>query len=283
MTGGDDPGLDDGPDERTLQSGRAWQHPSEVGLATRGRADRRRSTFVASGVVLGGVGLLITGVVLGGLKEPADTTASTLPVERADLSVATVSVADGAKGTVTGVVVDDAGHVIVDATALGDADQVWAKCGDGELQPAEVVGSDPDTGLVLLQLEDPSGVPVSVARTPPNPGSELRLVRARGGVAAAVPAVAVAAPAQHTGQLMNLVAASTPRHFEASLPDAAASTGDAAAREIGLTGSMAFDRAGRLLGIVTDDTATTGGADAVHVLTASEVMDAADRLIAAHD
>lgn len=283
MTGGDDPGLDDGPDERTLQSGRAWQHPSEVGLATRGRADRRRSTFVASGVVLGGVGLLITGVVLGGLKEPTETTVSTLPVERADLSVATVSVADGAKGTVTGVVVDDDGHVIVDAAALGDADQVWAKCGDGELQPAEVVGSDPDTGLVLLQLEDPSGVPVSVARTPPVPGSELRLVRARGGVAAAVPAVATAAPAPHTGQLMNLVVAATPRHFEASLPDTAASTGDAAARGIGLAGSMAFDRSGRLLGIVTGDPDAAGGADAVHVLTASEVMDAADRLIAAHD
>lgn len=283
MTGGDDPGLDDGPDERTLQSGRAWQHPSEVGLATRGRADRRRSTFVASGVVLGGVGLLLTGVALGGLKEPADTTTSTLPVERADLSVATVSVADGAKGTATGVVVDDDGHVIVDAAALGDTDQVWAKCGEGELQPAEVVGSDPDTGLVLLQLEDPSGVPVSVARTPPTPGSELRLVRARGGVAAAVPAVAAAALAPHTGQLMNLVVASTPRHFEASLPDAAASNGDAAAGGIGLAGSMAFDRAGRLLGIVTGDPDAVGDADAVHVLTASEVMDAADRLIAAHD
>lgn len=283
MTGGDDPGLDDGPDERTLQSGRAWQHPSEVGLATRGRADRRRSTFVASGVVLGGVGLLLTGVVLGGLKEPSDTTTSTLPMERADLSVATVSVADGAKGTVTGVVVDDDGHVIVDAAAIGDADRVWAKCGDGELQPAEVVGSDPDTGLVLLQLEDPSGVPVSVSRTPPAPGSELRLVRARGGVAAAVPAVAAAAPAPHTGQLMNLVAASTPRHFEASLPDAAASNSDASAPGIGLTGSMAFDRAGRLLGIVTGVPDTGGDADAVHVLTASEVMDAADRLIAAHD
>ena len=90
MTGGHDPSAEHGPDERALQSGRAWQHPSEVGLATRGRVDRRRSTLIASGVVLGGVGLLLSGLVMGTMDDPASATTSTVPLQRADQSVALV-------------------------------------------------------------------------------------------------------------------------------------------------------------------------------------------------
>jgi hypothetical protein len=281
MTGGDDPGPHDGPDDPTSRGDRMWQHPSEVGLATRGRADRRRSTLVASGVVLGGLGLLVTGVALGGMKESTVTTMSTLPVERAELSVATVSVTDGtdgSTGTVTGVVVDGEGHLIVHSAALGDAESVWAKCGDGDLQPATVLGTDTDTDLTLLQLEDPSGVPVSVSTTLPRAGTELRLFGAQGGLDTAIPAVAGEPPPRSTGQLLNLVSASSPTHFVAAL--AAEGSSAATAQGGDLAGSMAFDPAGRLLGIVAGDGGPSPDDGAVHVLAALEVLDAAERLIA---
>lgn len=286
MTGGDDPGLDDGPDDPALHDARVWQHPSEVGLATRGRADRRRSTLVASGVVLGGIGLLVTGVALGGMKEPVGTTPSTLPVERAELSVATVSVtggSDGSVGTVTGVVVDGDGHLIVHADTLGEAESVWAKCGDGDLQPATVLGTDPVTDLTLLELEDPGGVPVSISTTPPTPGSEMRLVRARGGVDAAVPAVAGEAQPQQGGRILNLIAMSAPSHFVASLGTSDDAGSGATASPDELAGSLAFDRAGRFLGLVAGDTSDPvqpDGDGAVRLLSATEVLGAAERLLA---
>jgi hypothetical protein len=215
------------------------------------------------------------------MKESTGTTMSTLPVERAELSVATVSVTDGndgSTGTVTGVVVDGEGHLIVHSAALGDAESVWAKCGDGDLQPATVLGTDTDTDLTLLQLEDPSGVPVSVSTTLPRAGTELRLFGAQGGLDTAIPAVAGEPPPRSTGQLLNLVSASSPTHFVAAL--AAEGSSAATAQGGDLAGSMAFDPAGRLLGIVAGDGGPSPDDGAVHVLAALEMLDAAERLIA---
>ena len=272
MTGGDDAGTDGGPDERALQSGRAWQHPSEVGLATRGRADRRRSTLVASGVVLCGAGLLLAGVALGTMSETANATTSTLPVERAELSVAMVMSTTGDVATrATGLVVDDDGHLLVDSGAVDGADEIRARCSDGEVLGARVIGRDPVTDLSLLQLERPTGVPASVADTPPSPGVELRVVRGDDTVDGGVAVSAAEDATDHVGQLINLSGTSTPRHFMATVTDGGADPAE-------LQGGMVFDRSGRLAGVVTtDDDATSS--DAVKVLSAAGAMGVADELL----
>ena len=200
MTGGDEWGTEDGPDQRALQSGRGWQHPSEVGLATRGRADRRRTTMIASGVLLGGLGVLLSGLVIGNLGgDPATATASTLPVQRAERSVALVMSYEGDDATsASGLVLDDQGHLLVDADAVSGADRVWAKCADGEMQPAEVVGEDDRTGLVVLRIDRPRGDPVAVADLPPPSGEELRVLSARHGGADPTMALDVDPPSPST-------------------------------------------------------------------------------------
>jgi hypothetical protein len=269
MTGGDDTGADPGADERDVHGDRVWRHPSEVGLAQRGRVDRKRSTLIASGVLLGGVGLLLSGVVLGTMEEPANATTSTLPLERAELSVAHVMVDGDPTHAATGLVLDDEGHVLVDGSAVDGVDSVWVRCsGAAEGGMATVVGRDDATDLAVLQLQQPSGVPASVATAPPDTGSELRLVRAgdRATDAVALSAAGEAGLPSGSARWINLSGSPAPRHFLATVPQG--STPDA------LRGGMVFDRSGRLSGVIG-----TGDGDTVHVLSAADAVEAAEELI----
>jgi len=283
MTGGDEWGTEDGPDERALQSGRGWQHPSEVGLATRGRADRRRTTMIASGVLIGGLGVLLSGLVIGNLGGPATATASTIPVQRAERSVALVMSYEGDDATSSsGLVLDDQGHLLVDSDTVTGADRIWAKCADGEMQPAEVVGSDDSTGLVVLRIDRPRGDPVSVAELPPSSGEELRVVSSRHGGADPTMALDVDAPAPSaSGRLINLTEVAPARHFSATVRHSAVEPAITRRPPGGLRGAIVFDRAGRLAGIVTEDPGVTGtGVDRVQMITASDAVDAADGIVA---
>jgi len=292
MTGGDEwgtedrldeRGTEDRPDERALQSGRAWQHPSEVGLATRGHADRRRSTMIASGVLIGGLGVLLSGLVIGNLGGPATATASTIPVQRAERSIALVMSYEGDDATSSsGLVLDDEGHLLVDADAVTGADRIWAKCADGEMQPAEVVGEDRSTGLVVLRIDRPRGDPVSVADLPPSPGEELRVVSARHDGADPTMALDVDAPAPSAAsRLINFTESAPARHFSATVRSDAVEPVITDRTPGGLHGAIVFDRAGRLAGIVTQDPGITGtGVDRVQMIAAADAMDAADDIVA---
>ncbi len=271
MTGGDDTGADPGADPRGLHGERPWQHPSEVGLAHRGRVDRKRSTLIASGVLLGGIGLLLSGVVLGTMEEPANATTSTLPLERAELSVAHVMADGDPSHAATGVVLDDQGHVLVDGDAVEGVDTVWVRCsGAAQGTMATVVARDAATDLAVLQLPEPSGVPASVASDTPGAGAELRLVRAgeRPTDAVTLAATSTTTEPRRSGQLITLSRTVQPRHYLATVTD----TSDVES----LRGGMVFDRSGRLSGVVSSD---VGDDSTVRVLSAADAVGAAEEML----
>lgn len=282
MTGGHEPGAEHGPDQRALQSGRSWQHPSEVGLATRGRADRRRSTLIASGVVLGGVGLLLSGVVMGTMEDPASATTSTMPVERATPSIAYVRAGEGDEQTdATGLVIDDRGHVLVDAAAVAGADDVWAVCPGGELTRATVVDVHEPTDLAVLQMEDPYGAPAPLADEVPPAGARLQVVQARRDDEQATEVSALDRPRPGVVQLIDLTGAIEPEHYWAALvgpvDGAAAAAVPASATSGDLTGGMVVDRSGRVAGMVTEGGADSGGL--VRVLAPADLALAAEQVL----
>lgn len=242
-----------------------------MGLAVRGRVDRRRSALIASGVVLGGLSLLLSGVLLGGMEEPGGTTTSTIPSQRGAQSVASVMItSDDKMSSATGVVLDDDGHVLVDASAVDGATEIWARCTDGELQPATVLGTDPATDLSVLRMESGAGVPASIATATPASGADLQLVATEGAATTMRPSVVTAGTRDEPARLIDLRAIGAPVRF------AVAPSG---AVDEPLRGAMAFDRAGRLSGIVTTDVDASG---TVEVIAASDAAVAAARVIAAH-
>lgn len=263
MTGGEHPGDDDWAPE----DGRVWRHPSEVGLATRGRVDRKRSTLLASGVLIGGLGLLISGVLLGATDGPATATTSTVPLERAELSVAQVMTDSTSASTATAIVLDDQGHLLVDAGAVESASTVWVRCSGSPAVPASVVARDDDADLAVLRMDEPDGVPASVRAGLPRPGSELVVVRA-GEPAVSGTQLAAEEPATNPlRDAIRLVATSDDDEFRARVQGAASDD---------LGGEVVFDLGGRLVGLVTADR----GDGTVGVLAAGEAIDVAGRLLA---
>lgn len=165
--------------------GRAWRHPSEVGLATRGRADRRRSSLVAGGIVLGGLGLLAVGLLLGGESRsgPIDTTGES--IERAAASLAAVTVVDpsGASHRATAVALDPGGHLVLHSSSVEDASEVWARTPDGSVVAAELVGADDATSVAVLRLAGPAPATARIATEMPGDDDALHLLqRGRSGL-----------------------------------------------------------------------------------------------------
>ena len=221
--------------------------------------------------MLGGVGLLLSGVLMGTMQEPASATTSTLPVERANQSIALVK-ADGGGTAATGLVLDDDGHVLVDGRALRGADDVWVRCADGDMQPASIMARDERTDLAVLQLDHPHGVPASISEHTPAPGADLQVVQAGDVADTSVAVSAQGAASGRVGELIDLAVAPAPRTFLAAVgndPRPAAS----------LAGGMVFDRSGRLAGVVTDGHGS-GAASTVRILRAADAVDVADELLA---
>lgn len=279
MTGVDDPGPDDGLDPAGAPAARAWQHPSEVGLARRGRTDRRRTTFIASGVLLGGLGLLLSGMLMGASDTPIAASTTTRPGDRAEASVATVSLEgdDGAPRVATGVVLDDEGHLVVDTSGLDgaltdatDTSEIWAKCGDATMQQVELVGVDAATALAVLRMPRPAGVPASFATTTPAAGTALHVHRA-GRVFDGTSVSDATERTTTMGALISLGPDRTQLAFGAQV-DADVPADDA------LLGAAVFDPSGRLGGLVRS---ADGGDGTLEVLAAQDVAEAADRVL--HD
>ncbi len=288
MTSGQDSDADDRDARSSMHDGRFWQHPSEVGLATRGKTDRRRSALIASGVVLGGLGLLMAGVLLGSFddSEPAPVAVAGDPMVRAVRSIATVTAvdADGSSSTLTGVVVDDRGHLLVDSRAIAGADEIWAQCPTGELEQVDVVGTDPVTELSVLRRPTPAGAPVSMSTSMPGAGHDLEVVEVDADGIRTMASVAVAdgrpGPA---AQLLAIGGGSGAVHFSAQV--------DGAVDDV--RGAMVFDHSGRLAGIAMADDGAERAPDVDHarsgpgaittmgVLSAADANAVAERLIAA--
>ncbi len=60
----------------------------------------------------------------------------------------------------SGVIVDDAAHVITNHHVIEKADLIRAQLADGRIADAKVVGRDPDTDLAVLQLDLKKDIPV---------------------------------------------------------------------------------------------------------------------------
>ena len=80
---------------------------------------------------------------------------------------------------ILGVVLDDAGHVLIPAYVDKDAFQnhtVLIINSRGDLVPCRLMGSDFQTGLTVVQMETPSGKPLKLAGTRPVDGSLVMLL-----------------------------------------------------------------------------------------------------------
>ncbi len=269
----DDQGASPGP-----ASGRTWVHPSEVGLEHRARSDRRRAAWLTAGLVLGGIGLLVFGVAMGlgsgrgddhptAASSPRDTVAATL----ASLMVKD---AEGNGRLVTGVVVDDDGHVAVRASAVEGAAALWASCYGHELQPVEVIDVDEGSDIAVIEVADGSGRPAmqdSGARV----GDRVLVARANLGEAgptihdATIESERVQTTVAGSGPLLRIAAherTSSTTLASTSSPTAVTTAPGAAPTPDGAV----FDGRGRFVGLVVSGTE----ARAV-VLPAQTVIDVA--------
>ena len=202
--------------------------------------------------MLGGVVVLVSGVLLGSMDDhdgPDDVVE-----HRIEQAVANVVVVDdeGASTIVTGLVIDDQGHVAARAGALRGAEEIWARCADARMESASVVAVDEEHDLAVLRLSSPAGRPAEVSEAVPRPGLDVLAV-------GAVPGAVTTAEATVSGS-----DPSTPAdrfHAELASPDDRA--------------SLVFDVDGRLMGMSSNGP----GATVVEVHSAAGMLGAAHRLL----
>lgn len=241
MISGDEPHEDEFSRDTAADAPRTWQHPSEVGMATRGTVDRRRSSKIASVVLVGGVALLITTVLVGKATEPK-LVATAAPHSPIPSAIVAVSVShDDQVHVGAGVVIDDDGHVMVDPASLGptalDATtSIWVERHDGKERRADLLGTDLSTGLIVLRADDPAGVPVVAAQRPPS-DERLSVVGAQATVTAETGSAQVT-PIATVGLLGSL--ASAPSSFSVTVTEGNAKPG-----------AWLFDERGDLVGMTT--------------------------------
>ncbi len=270
VTGGYEPNDDDAPLSRPPGPDRSWQHPSEVGLAVRGRVDRRRSSVLATGLVLSGLGLLVTGVLMGQLPRTATPPEPTAIELAAPSLVAVTAVGpEGVSRHGTGVVLDDDGHLLLPSDGLGEDDDVWTRTTGGELRRGELVGVDEHVGIAVLRVRtgssDEFGTVPRLGMLDRSEAVEV-LHRVRKGVTAS-PGWVTPPPASSVA--LTAVTVSRPRPDDVRLRPA-----DSDHVEAG----PVFDDTGRLVALVTE----SGGPDAtgtVPAVSAREALGAAADLI----
>lgn len=251
-------GADDDPDARPAPtSGRTWVHPSELGLENRRRSDRRRGTVLAAALVLGGVSLLTVVAVMGLGSASSPATARSSPEQAVAATLASLTVVDGGTHrTVTGVVVDDDGTVAVRASAVQDADEIWASCGGRQPELVDVVGHDPASDVAVVSLPEGSGRPV-VADSTVAVGDEVILARAGAGEAApsmssaTIDADDVTTPSIGTGTaLIRIAATSDTRPSSAPISTASSQLSAVGSSHPAGADGAVFDPRGRFVGLV---------------------------------
>jgi serine protease Do len=60
-------------------------------------------------------------------------------------------------GVGTGVVIDDAGHIVTNAHLVYETSEIIVSIGEEDMQEAEIVGLDPITDLAVIKLKNPMG------------------------------------------------------------------------------------------------------------------------------
>lgn len=249
---------------------RRWVHPSELGLQTRSRSDRRRGTWLASTLVLGGLGLLAFGLIIGVGADRDPGTAASSPDRGVSASLASLTVLDGqSRRTVTGVVLDAEGHVAVRSGSVSGAQEVWVSCGGAAPQAARVVAHDDGLDLAVVALGEPAGRPVTAAGEASD-GDDVLLARA--GVGESAPSVspgrvAAVRAEEQTGQPPTM-------RVVASGASAASTLVTAASTEPAGPDGAAFDRRGRFVGLVV-----AGDHGAAQLLPAATVFEVATALL----
>jgi hypothetical protein len=120
-------------------------------------------------------------------------------------------------------------------------------------------------------MESGAGVPASIATATPSAGADLRLVATSGAATTTLRSVVASGVQDEPTRLIDLRTLGAPARF---------ATAPADPTDEPLRGAMAFDRAGRLSGIVATDVDASSGT--VEVLAAADAAEAAARVIAAH-
>lgn len=190
--------------------------------------------MLATGVVLGGLGLLLSGLALGSTREEPDVESATSePVERIERSLAAVVVErDGVRSMASGIVLDDDGHLLVAASELEGADRVEASCGDAEASEVTTVARDTSSDLAVLRMEQPAGSPIAVAAHEAAAQGRVIVARATEGGTSTVAAIL--------------------------------SEGRALAEAAADGARVVFDRSGRFLGMSAEDGELMPAAELLH-------------------
>jgi S1-C subfamily serine protease len=159
---------------------RLWRHPSELGprrARGAGSADQQAgrpwgvvAVAGTAGAVLAGAGVLAFGIGERTVERPVvervalDTVSSSTGVAdhavngiRQQVAPAVVGLEPGGSG----VVVRDDGIVLTSAALVDGTGPLSARLADGSSTRAEIVGTDPSTGIAVLDL-DGSGYPTGV-------------------------------------------------------------------------------------------------------------------------
>lgn len=144
-----------------------------------GRAPSRRASagrLLSPGLAVTAIGLAIAALVIAlrpeqaSSRSSADSSPSEAPAacpittiaEEELPSVVTIAVAGpGGRGTGSGEVIDDAGHVLTNnhvIAAAASQGTVMVIFSDGRNQAARIVGRDPQTDLAVLQVPDAEGL-----------------------------------------------------------------------------------------------------------------------------
>lgn len=272
---------------------RTWVHPSEIGLRTRTRSDRRRSTWLSVGLIAAGIGLLGVGVVIGfsgggRAEEPAQSATDAVSATLAQVTV----VRPGGHVVVTGVIVDMHGHVAVPARALDGAQEIWASCAGRDATEVRSVTSDDGSGVAVLTMPSATGTPLVVA-APAQRGD--RVLVARTGIGEAAPriergrietagAASVLTSWADRGSGRIRIVADGPRARSARTAPPSSGSGVASSAvstttsrgtsEVGadgIDGGAAFDGRGRFVGLVVPG--SHGRGDVVPAATVVRVVD----------
>src|SRR5690606_6731810 len=172
---------------------RLWRHPSEVGAAAATHAEaastsgarparggRRWPAYLAAaaaGAVLAGGALAAVGLgerVIERVAVPeAPAGGADAPDGADDVAPAVVAVVSGGRPVGSGLVVRDDGVVVTSASLVGGRAEVTVQLEDGSAVAGEVVGTDPVTGLAVVDLSGaghPAGLLGTTADLAPGTG-----------------------------------------------------------------------------------------------------------------
>jgi serine protease DegQ len=238
---------------------RLWLHPTELSVLGAGFAPppthgaRRRSPPWLTPLLAGAAGALLTVAVLAvtasfdRASTPADTaspagdaTTTRTPTAIAALTRLSPSVVEvlayDAQGTRrgSGVCVHHGTQLLTSTRVVGTASSVQVVTADGRQHTARVVGRDPITDLVLLDVQDDADVPAAqLADHAPSAGSPVWLLGApapgakspwmSGGMASSNNALVVSDLGPKTGGLLETDAESSAAVMGGALVDASGS------------------------------------------------------------